>query len=93
MPWIMGSRCPVSHLYPACCRCSQGAWDWACLCMPNNVYYICMYIAIVFILLMEYQPEISMWSLAGLWLDGPTPAGRNRKTLHNCLYVAMVVLF
>ena len=47
--------------------------------MPNDVYYICMYITIAFILLMEHQPEMGIWGLAGLWLDWPTPGGRKGK--------------
>ena len=50
MPWIVGSRYPVSHSYPACCRCSQGAWDWACRCIPEDAYHIYMHIVIVFYL-------------------------------------------
>ena len=61
--------------------------------MPKDVYYICMYIAIVFILLIEHQPEMGIWSLVGFWLDWPTPGGNEEKELQNCLYVAMVVLY
>ena len=61
--------------------------------MPSDIYYIYIYIAIAFILLIKHQPEMGIWSLAGLWLDWPTPGGKSWKSLQNCLYVALVVLF
>ena len=80
-------------LYPAYCRCSLGAGGQTCQCMLKDVYYTCMYIAIAFILLIGHQPELGIWSLAGLWLGWPIPGGRKEKKLRSCLHMALVVLF
>ena len=93
MPWDCGKQIPCISLYLACCRCNIGAGICTCQCKANDVYCNCMYIAIAFILLMEHQPEMGVWSLAGLWLNWPTPGVRKGKRLQNCLHVALVVLF
>ena len=54
MLWIMGSRFPVSQCIQPAADAAMGHGNWAYPCMPEDVCYICMYIAIVFILLMEH---------------------------------------
>ena len=64
--------------------------------MANDVYYICMYIAIAFILLMEHQPEMesgramvglanSKWKMGELFVCGLGCIVLNKKWAEDAI--------
>ena len=53
-PWIEGSRCSASQYVQPVAGAAMGRGNWACHCIPKDVYYIYMLTASVFILLMGH---------------------------------------